>query len=517
MNSLYENLVINSPVNNENVIISDNKYRVRVCLFNSSGKIAKINYSAIQELKIIDDVNSFYAEGYLTFDNSLDALESFQSAGYGIDGTVQNTFIPFQFRNDGRDFLYINFEPQLQADDLNVLNNPKNLPQPGLTYIFAIYDMEDIIFEDKTVKHKKLYFYDYMFQFLREKNAFFSTGKVKHGISNEDRSIYTGEAIQRLIADVSTYYNVPYNFGDWDKGAGKIFYSSPANYKAIDDLYYLLDYHVSEAGNEYSPVILRKQDETWSLTPISKIFQQSYFKGLPGQGDLGGIRLRENFILGKQNAGEEGILNTKSRNPTFSPFAARLTDYPLIENFQVSNMAATDASNSIISHMVHSYNFSNKQFTIDIENNNIEKNTSVYNKLFVQTQKGNVGSLPSSNISLNQTRIKQQNIINKYNPHPDPNVRLNSGRNRFLMSGIFLNTTISFRARGNVVRDAGNFITINRYDSQTPSEFDNKMLGTYFVTKVEHVFKNGTYNNNMVAVKTYNYDKSSNINRSSVI
>ena len=266
---------------------------------------------------------------------------------------------------------------------------------------------------------------------------------------------------------------------------------------------------MSSSSTEYSPVLLRKQDETWSLTPLSKIFQQSYYKGLPGQGDVGGIRLRENFILGKQNAGDDGILNTKARNPSFAPFAAKLTDYPLIENFQVSNMAATDMNNSIISHMVHSYNFSDKQFNIDIENNNITKSTGVYNKLFVQTQKGNIGGLPSTNITLNQTRLNQQNILHKFNPHPDPLVRLNSGRNRFLMSSVFLNTSISFRARGNVVRDAGNFITVNRYDSQTASEFDNKMLGTYFVTKIEHVFSVGDYTNNIVAVKTYNYDKSS--------
>ena len=508
MNSLFENLAINSSINNQDIVISDNKYKVKIVLFNSSNKIAKINYSAVKELKITDDVTMFGAQGYLIFDNTLDALESFQSVGRGADGSTQNIFTPYQFRNDGRDYLYVRFEPHLVSDELNIRNNPKTLPLPVLDYIFCIYDMEDIIFEDKTVKHKKLYFQDYMFSMLTEKNASFSTGKIKKGISNGDRSLYTGEAIAELLTSVSNYYNVPCNFADWDRGAGKIFYSSPANYKAIDDLYYLLDYHVSDSSNEYAPAILQRKAYKWSLTPLSKIFQQSYVKGLPGQGDIGGVRLRENFILGKQNAGDDGILDTKARNPSFAPFAVKLTDYPLIENFQVSNMSATDMSNSIVSHMVHNYNFSDKQFNVDVENNNITKSTAVYNKLFVQTQKGGVGAQPSTNITLNQTRSTQQSILNNYNPHPDPLVRLNSGRNRFLMSSVFLNTCISFRARGNVIRSAGNFITVSRYDSQAASEFDNKMLGSYFVTKIEHVFTTGSYTNNIVAIKTYNYDKS---------
>ena len=133
-------------------------------------------------------------------------------------------------------------------------------------------------------------FNDYSFQVLNEKNGYFNTAEVaknnlpqdqqnKRLISNEDRSITTGKALKELLTKAFTeVYNTPPTFSEnWDEGSSRIFYSSPATNKVIDDIYYLLDYHVSTEENNFCPSLLKKErDNSWSLTPIKKIFESAY-------------------------------------------------------------------------------------------------------------------------------------------------------------------------------------------------------------------------------------------------
>lgn len=509
INPILQNLGI-TDFNSDIVTISDNKYRFNVIIFNSNGNCVKLNYSSIVDFKIIDRITSFYSSGYIIFENQLDTLESFNSIGYNQDGEADSTFIPYSFRGDGRDFIFVDIRPFVYDDEDVPYSNPKDKKGDiGLNYVFSIYDTEDIIFEDKSMKHKKLYFYDYSYQFLKERNSYFSTGRYSKGNSNTDRSLYTGEAIQKLIEETYKDYGLAPTFGTWDKGGEKIFYSSPAYYKSIDDLFYLLDNHVSEAANQYCPSLLSKKNDVWTFEPVTKVFNQSYYKGNASFGDLGGPRLIENFIIGKPSVDDPTPTNQPIRRPA-SLFSFDLTDYALIDNFQLSNPASSDVNNNYVSHMVHNYDPNTKTFSLDIENNNINKNLEVYKNSFVNSMKGAKGLNPSSNIPINKARLDQKNIINKYNPNPNQNVRLNSGRNRFLLSSILLNTTITFKCRGNVIRSPSNFISISRYDNQPNNSFDNKSLGVYMVTSVEHVFGSGNYFNNIVAVKTYDFEKNNN-------
>lgn len=510
---VVENLGLNS-LNSDVVMISDNKYRFNAILFNSNGNYVKINYSAIVDFKIIDRITSFYSNGYLIFNNQEDTLESFNSVGYNTDGSVDESFVPYSFRGDGRDFLLVNIEPFIEDDNDVPLANPKDKKNSiGLKYIFSVYDTEDIIYEDKSMKQKKLYLYDYSYQYFKEYNSYFSTGRYSSGKGNNDRSMFSGDAIKKLIEETYKAYNLTPAFGSWEQGGEKIFYSSPAPYKAIDDLFYLLDNHVSTAANNYCPSILSKKNDIWSLEPITNIFSQSYYKGNSKFGDIGGPRLVENFILSKQTADDPTPSNQPIRRPA-SLFSFDLTDYSLIENFQLSHLASSDINNNLVTHLVHNYDPLNKQFNIDTTNNNIDKNLEIYKNSFVKSMKGSKGTSPNSNIPLNQPRLLQKTAINKYNPNTNQNTRLNSGRNRFLLSSVLLNTTISFRCRGNVIRTPSTFISVSRYNKQANNSFDNKSLGVYLVTSVEHIFGSGGYFNNIIAVKTYDFDKNSNTSAS---
>jgi len=83
--------------------------------------------------------------------------------------------------------------------------------------------------------------------------------------------------------------------------------------------------------------------------------------------------------------------------------------------------------------------------------------------------------------------------------------RFSSGRNKFLKLSIFLNQAVSFKVPGSTHRQTNRFIGITRNTSLPISEFDQKMLGTYYITEVKHVFAGGEYTNEIKAIKTYNH------------
>jgi hypothetical protein len=151
MHPVLQNLGFNS-FDDDIVTISDNKYRFNVILLNTNGNFAKINYSAIVDFKMTDRITSFYTDGYIIFNNQLDALESFDSIGSNTDGEINKSFKPYTFRGDGRDLLLVQIEPFIDRDDTGTLNNYKTKnPDLSINYLFSVYDSEDLIYEDKTI------------------------------------------------------------------------------------------------------------------------------------------------------------------------------------------------------------------------------------------------------------------------------------------------------------------------------------------------------------------------------
>jgi hypothetical protein len=494
------NLTVSINQNDNTVQIGDNLYTYYIYLLNPDNKMIAFKYSGIQELSISDDLKYFYSYGHMIFSNTLDAIESASSL---TDVPDANDLNPYVFRGDGRDYLLISKEPVIISGDAFTRQTPAAIKQKyNLLYLFCVYDYEDFISQDKDLKLKKLYFHDYSLQIFKERNSFFVTGR---GISNTEREDYTGNSIKSLIVDTFKDYKLTPTFdSNWDLGSSRIFYSSPANYKAIDDLSYLLDYHVSALENDYAPCILKKdRSDIWYLKPINTYFKEAYYKGNQSIGDVSGPRMLENFSIGKSDT-SLGTSSVQTRVPTNNPFVDTLADYSLIESFQLSNMSPTDVYDNMVTNIVHHYNYDTKTFGIDGAANSIQSSLDVYNKHFVRTMKGFRGKSPSSNLIMNQTRLTNKSVNHVYNISDNEYQRLNSGRNKFLLSGLFLNTALSFRARGNTARQPGMFITVNRADSQSDNSFDTKLLGIYFVIKVEHFFYKGSYYNNMICIKTYN-------------
>ena len=68
--------------------------------------------------------------------------------------------------------------------------------------------------------------------------------------------------------------------------------------------------------------------------------------------------------------------------------------------------------------------------------------------------------------------------------------------------------TIEFDVRGETSRRAGVWITLDRKNNYKDNEYEMKILGQYYVTKVIHrISSDGAYSNKILGVKPYFYKK----------
>lgn len=516
MNPVIQNLMLDPK--GSTVQIQDNYYTFNVTLMNSDGNVTGIRHAAVVDLCFMEDLRFFYNYGYLIYDNRMNVVESAESISTGLDGVNQKAFVPFNFRYDGRDMLAINIVPQVTYENTSIGETSNRAKKPfALNGFFSIYDLEDIITEDKNKKLQKIYFRDYAYQMLKEKDSYFSSGKLKKGISNTDRSLETGLILRSIIQQaLASDTEVSQTFSsDWDTGSEKTFYSSPSNNKAIDDVNYLLSYHVSDASNDYCPSLLRHdRNGTWTFTPIKRIQDGSYYKGTPQFGDLGGAGNIETFTIVRPGiSNDSSIDSAPDRAPGVSPFANTFLDTSYIENFQSSGMTVEDTQAGMVTTMVHHYDFNKGEFDIDIEENSFDAIGKTGGKMFVQNQKSVSSKGSTSNLTGNLIRSENKNIKHTYSISDDPKTRLSKGRNEALLLQFFNNSAVSFRARGKTDRTVGKFINIKRGDKANDSSFDNSLQGSYCIVKIEHSFINNQYINDIVAVKNYNAAPSSSSNK----
>ena len=80
------------------------------------------------------------------------------------------------------------------------------------------------------------------------------------------------------------------------------------------------------------------------------------------------------------------------------------------------------------------------------------------------------------------------------------------GRNKKLLSAFLLGNAIQFQVKGMTSRRSGLWIAVDRNNSYTDNDYDKKVLGQYFVTRVVHSITSSGYSNNIIGVKPYLYD-----------
>lgn len=540
--------------------INNSDYTFKVTLVSAAGNKSRaqdIKPSAIKEFFISDTLNNFYQQGYIIINNSQDVIERdtpddhpydkssyYNNAGNvnpnNPDGATSNASAGFLFRGESRDILRVDIMPRLDNTAVDSLGSEDGKKYFYMGFDFAIYDSEELVGEDPGQKYKKLYFWDLYYQLLLEKNVPFSTTNIisntitsttsstpvtlQQNADNNDRAISTGIALKEFLKaafpaneqyPISFSVNIPgvndittlsqqdqdqQNI-DWDIGGTKIFFSTPANFKAIDCVNYILSRHVSNTTSNFDQCFLQleRHNRQFTFKSLTQYFRQAYNPVNDTPGDY----YIETVKIGG-NTQQDGINNVAPYfTPTKGLYFQRIGT---IKSFSFDNMAGIHAQQRLVPTFVHSYDYENKQFQIDIERNGIEQMMKTYQRNYVNYMNSSNDEQAFTNFAPGQLRYLNKNVQNVFSTtEQDPDQRLAWGRNEFLYASIFTNNLISFRLPGSTHRQAGNFIGIDRDGAIPSSKFDNKLLGIYLIVESKHTFTGNEYFNDLHCIKVYNF------------
>ena len=509
-----------------------------------------INPSAVLNLSISNTINDWIVDGSLTFmyipeDSAADlAATGGQNQPTAVTGAMANGQLlkSYQFRGDGFDVLRVMISPITKntTGDPDAMVIDENDPKWYLTYMFSVYDTEDINDIPEMggnvasyIKCLKLYFRDIRYQILKTTNIEYSTANSPQAtfdisFDSVDASHQTGgvlktgtaiyEILWQTLRDPANGGNAelmaPPGADQWDEGAGSLFYTSPAESSAADDVNYLLDNHVSTkqldgstASNPKDLCLLCTQKsktatciEEFALTPIS-----DFFKKAGSAADAPGELQKEHFfVTSLTNSG--GVLNTfRAPMGTSSDRDLKTAKYGQILSFAFVDMAAEANSALFISAPVYSVDIGNRIFNVEFQGNDVKTaRTAIAQTYISQLYKQGEGDklfLPT----IHKTK-KSVNVFPKFSLNGDNKIaRQKRGLLDLIYTGLFQNACVCFKTLGLTMREPGMFIGIDKTDGCEDNDYNNKLYGQWFVVKVDHVFEAGSYVNMIYAIKIHRF------------
>lgn len=528
-------ILIDETISNssQNFRLDNVDYKFYVFLVNGDGQIFGIANDSIELLQITDNILEIAASATLIIRNDDNVIER---SNYNIQLDQQENYFSrqpkigertvldeFFFRNDCRDYVVVYIEPEI-ANIVEGTDSELIKPISTLFYTFTILDNDDFSAPDNdNIKFKKLSLIDTDIQLLNEKNLSFSSAKYAQGenldqADDGDREIFTGELIKNLIIEgldqggsgESTEQNgTVIDDSLFSRGVTKLFYSSPGGRNVLGDLNYVLERHTS-SNTPFEPCLLRKDrySQLYTLISYKDYFRNAIFQNLDGSAG-GAIHFETIYVGGESITKYNTSLKKRTPNTPFNNLT--FNEFSMVDDYSFSNMRGIDTQNKLITTAVHSYQTSDKQFQIDLTNNNIQKTIDLYYSYFVKGDKDFPlfvsGNEISSNSYLNQFRKNNINYKNTFSINDkEPDQRLGPGRNEILKNMIFLNNAIELELKGLTFRSAGKFFSFDRKQGVQNSKYDDKVMGTYFAVQVNHIFSKDGYSNNIVGIKTYMFD-----------
>ena len=507
-----------------------------------------INPAAVLNLTIDSALTNWVTEGSITFMYLPDDATGKQHDLYGqgsssyVQGAKENNELlkSYQFRADGFDVLRIALYPMSSPTDKNANELGDTLeiapedPKWTLSHLFSVYEVQDV--NDipgikgplaSYMKCIKLFFRDLRYQILQTTNIEYSTslspdGSSDTGLANgyaPQKTLQTGSILKEILIKVlgdSTNGGDP-SFepvtSDWEPGASEIFYTSPAQWSAMDDVNYVLGQHVSSTdladGIKDVSLLYTKRSNTKTfiddlcLGPISKFFETAL------EGDKPGVDQIEHFFV-TSHTDSKNQANKKYMSP-FSDGTDR--DLKTFKYGQIISYSFVDMSPEINSALftstpVYSVDIGKRIFEAKFTNNTPEAAreaignsyiTKVFNEggsptqLFLPTihqQKKSRNMFPA--FSLNGEQLEQSAITRQKN-----------GISQLLYTGLFQNACICFTTFGLTHREPGKFIAIDKADKAEDTDYNNKVFGQWFILRVVHSFEAGAYMNAIYAIKLH--------------
>ena len=513
-------------------------------LMKTNPKRYFLNPSAILGMNITESAVDWNTQGSLSFFYLPEGYDGEDDPGKGgqnkdtiTQGAKENSksLMSYQFRGDGFDLLRVMIAPKSRNE-----SNGEVVPSPGVTvnktnpewtlsYVFSIYEIEDVSDiptlqgpVNSYMKCLKLYFHDVRKQILSTTNLEYSTATTS--TDPVARTLETGkslaEVLNKALADPEMggceEFKVDENDKDWDLGASKLFYTSPAQSTAFDDVDYLYAHHISTetVGDQLNDLCLfeTKRPESYKsipklcLIPLSKLFKEAG-KEARSPGKL----QKEHFVVTGHTSEDTGTLLHRAPIGKDDQIAIDFKSYKYSQIISYSFVDMSPEFNSLQFRTapVYSVDIGQRVFNIQFVNNEIATAKKTISDTYISElyKKGPAENLFLSTI--HKTK-KTANVFPKFtlNGEESPEGRILRQKNTFhqlLYSGIFENACVRFKVLGMTLREAGTFIGIDRTEGCKDNDYNNKLYGQWFVVKVEHLFEAGSYMNVIYAVKIHRH------------
>lgn len=484
-------------MNNELVSrINDIEYYYTIILFNNNGDGLPITQSAIKTLKIVDDYDSYFESGEIIIDNKLNVLNR------KFTNDIGETNLNFNFNKSDNDFIYVEIMPKL-AD----IQSKDELKETiwNLSNTYVIYDIEYLESENFESRYVKLYFWDYKKYLFTEKNIEFSTATIKKGNTpaskrtDTERQVKTGIAIQELIKKVVSP-NQKFS-ENWDEGKNEIFYTASAQDKGLDVLNYLYTRHISEKNSDRCALYFDRSQDMWMLESLTDVFD----KALDGNTKSGEYML-ETFSIAEPE--QENVIPKPIRSPEDHRFEKNiyLSDYSKLDRYNLIDISKLNYM-SLNTCIGHGYDFKSGKFKI--EHYDVSDTKEFFKNNYSNKLKFN-NLVNFDTFKLDTLRIENLNVKNSYAPVNSTETLEFFTRNRVLWAALNTNIALEFTQIGATYRTSGVFFNVRKDNDYESSDYENKLQGQWFCVKVEHIFQESQYRNNILAVKANTLGESAN-------
>lgn len=539
-------------------------YEVELWLDNSGGESIQqrrpINPNSIVNLTIGDTLANWATVGTLTLMHAPESKAGQTSNVFGQ--VIQDTTRNYSFRSDGLDLLRIRMIPKINPSNGRSYSSESDKKFWTLSYLFSIYDSEEIDLPQgaknaagTTIKALKLYFWDCWYQRLKTRVIQYSTSKstakeIDPNLDNGTQGVvYTGQAIKEIIdiglseggvqnslgspIDTSIGGGLGFNYSptasiglDFDRGAAKIFYTSPAYATAYDSLMYIYNKHVSDAressssgpqpprgGRPFSnqvfdfSLLIKEKGPTEKdvgrlmLKPISSFFQKAgktQFE--PKEYQI------EHFFIQSYGSDAPGKLYKAPKNDgTSNTIDITSPAYSYIQNYRFVDIAAITNSQEFCNRPVYSFDFKNRTYNIEYENNKVTTARKFIADKYISELYSSGGGEDLFLINLEEEKRDLNFKPTFSNDGDNPDIRQSAGLQKLLKIGVFQNACINFRTLGLPFREAGRFIGIDKFEGVESGEFEDKFYGQWFIIDIKHVFESEIYYNDITAIKIHRF------------
>lgn len=547
--------------------LNEQDHLIEIFLDNSgsltSPKKFPINPAGIKSLVIRDTVNDWVTDGEMVFlYQPEDTSNMNQRSIFGqikktiLDGIFKNNdnLKSYNFRGDGFDLLRVLIMPktegagifgntQLVSNSLGKIDMPAQTIPIGphntnwmLSHLFSITEMEDVSPQTSGTLFKeiKIKFHDVRYQMLKTSNIEYSTAMPKDSsltpiteneIAPKQGVLFTGDAMRDILNHVLTNTE---NGGtpefqikseNWDKGSTQIFYTSPAQYSAQDDLEYLYGAHASQkslnvSGTEEAQSITdlclmhTQRAKTFGgleelhLTPVSAFFEKAG-SSASGPGPL----QKEHFFIGSYSQESFGpLLHRAPMGGDGVNIDVKLVKGGQILSYCFLDMSPQANSEQFCNKPVCSVNIGKREFKINFERNSATIARKVINEAYLK----HVYKLGSSDNLFLPTLHKTKKSINTFPVFSangtNDSMLIKNGLHNLLYTGLFQNACINFTVLGSTLRESGTFIGIDKTEGCDDNDYNNKLFGQWFVVQVNHIITmGGVYMNEIFAVKLHRF------------